>query len=270
MTLSFEQLFEIDELIDSKGWSSKLNRNGKSIKDLSFELFELSRTKEEYNLIKHLLSNYFLCTDYDEYVFNISRHIESVFFGERVIIIPISDEKLKIKSGHSVAYDLTRFINEDVFSEIHVVESLDSFYTTLDDFSIIVVDDFVGTGSQFRSFSRKCSARYGVDFSNIYLYSIALMLRAHRRIRGFCYDAYSCLEFKRALSDDDELNMIMPSLDIYEKLEKLAIVGKTYRRGYLKSEALVTMKKTPNNTLPIFWCKLESGGASWPAIFPRS
>ncbi|MCK4205970.1 hypothetical protein J3U99_14430 [Brucella pituitosa] len=269
MALTFEQLLEIDELIDRKGWSDKKNRKGDFIKDIAFDLFGLTNTVDQYELLKHLLSKYFLCTDFSEYCNEIARHIEIVFKDQNVVIIPVADEKQKIKSGHSIAYELTCYLDTTNFAEFHSLESLGSLEGRLNDFSILVVDDFIGSGTQFRSFSRNCSERYGVTKDNIYLYSIVMMKRAHNRIKDYCYGAFSCMEFERAISDDKEINDRMLASDVYANIEITADIGRNYRRGFLKSEALVTMKKTPNNTLPIFWCDAHTNGDKWPAMFPR-
>lgn len=269
MDISFEQLSEIDDILLHKGWDGIKNNKGDSVSDIAFSLFERVNDDDEYNLLKYLLEKYFLCTKYDDYCFEIARHIESVFYGEKIIIIPVSDERGKIKSGHAIGYDLTRYLDEDKFSEMLVQESLDYVKGRIGEFSIIVVDDFVGSGSQFRSFAKKCELSYGLKADDVYLYSIAMMARARDRIRPHCYAAVSMVEFMPSLSSPPGIGEGVDMIEIYSRIEGRAAVGKNYRRGFLKSEALVTMKKTPNNTLPIFWCKNDVAGNSWPAIFPR-
>ncbi|WP_336742946.1 hypothetical protein [Aureimonas altamirensis] len=269
MDISLEQLNEIDEILLNKGWKGIKNNKGNHVDDIVFSLFKHIHDEEEYMLLKSLILRYFLCTDYDTYCFNMAKHIESVFFGEKIIIIPVSDERGKIKSGHAVGYDLTRFLDEDKFSEMLIHESLDAVKLRLEDFSIIVVDDFVGSGSQFRAFARKCAASFGLHTSNMYLYSIAMMAKARERISNYCYAAVPMIEFLPSLSAPSDIDDALDPIAIYNRIEARASVTKSYRRGYLKSEALVTMKKTPNNTLPIFWCRIDKTGNSWPAIFPR-
>ncbi|MBD8662699.1 hypothetical protein IFT59_05480 [Rhizobium sp. CFBP 8752] len=269
MDISLEQLNEIDGILLKKGWGELKNNKGESLDSLTFSLFERLNDEEEFFLLKTLLDRYFLCTDYDQYCFDIAKHIESIFHGESIIIIPVSDDNRKIKSGHAISYDLTRFLDEEVFSEMRIQESLDSVSGRISEFSVIVVDDFVGSGSQFRAFARKCAANYGLQASNIYLYSIAMMAKARERISDYCYAATPMVEFSRSLSDPFQLDQPLDPITVYGRIEGLVDVGKNYRRGFLRSEALVTMKKTPNNTLPIFWCRHDQNGDVWPAIFPR-
>lgn len=269
MDMSFEQLFEIDQILSAKGWSKLRNNKGEPVENLTFALFERLEDNDEFNLLKILIDKYFLCMDYDSYCFEIARNIEAAFYGEKIVIIPVSDDRGKIKSGHAIGYDLTRFLEEGRFSEMLVQESLDAIKHRLDEFSVIVVDDFVGSGSQFKAFSRRCSATYGLSPSNVYLYSIVMMSKARERIGEHCYSAVPLFEFSPALSMLSHSSSELDPIAVYQRIEARASVGRTYRRGYLKSEALVTMKKTPNNTLPIFWCKNDISGGPWPAIFPR-
>lgn len=52
------------------------------------------------------------------------------------------------------------------------------------------------------------------------------------------------------------------------EIEKKLKPGK-YQFGYEKSEALVTMTRTPNNTFPVFWMNYEHKGSKFSPPFPR-
>jgi hypothetical protein len=54
----------------------------------------------------------------------------------------------------------------------------------------------------------------------------------------------------------------------YDAVEAILKCTEQYRRGFLGSEALVSLKRTPNNTLSIFW--YEGKEKNWPAPFPRN
>ena len=54
-----------------------------------------------------------------------------------------------------------------------------------------------------------------------------------------------------------------------KKIEnKIPKVSK-YRMGYEKSEALISLMRTPNNTFPIFWKGIISKGIEIDAPFQR-
>ncbi|KAB0681305.1 phosphoribosyltransferase-like protein [Aureimonas leprariae] len=266
---SFERLFEIDELISQKQWTHRRNNVGQNVREVALELAAKIDNDDQYELIKHLLGEYFLCTDYDEHCWSMSQRIEHEFSGRKVVIIPVSDESQKIKSGHSVAYDLTRFIDSNKFETFQIRESIVGLQQGIKEYSIIAVDDFIGSGTQFRSFSKKTVRENGVKVDHLHLYAIVMMQRAVSRVQDFCGSYFSMFKFQRSLSDDPILSGRINKLETYKLLESRLGVGKNYKRGYLKSESLVTLKKTPNNTLPVFWQKKASDGTDWPAIFPR-
>jgi hypothetical protein len=270
MELTFEQLLDVYELISQKGWLSENSAQTKILEDKAYELFSIAESPNEYKLLRALIDKYFLCKEYMKYSYALSNIIEGVFYGEKVIVIPVSDSDGKIKSGHSIAYELSSFLDRNLFDDCDVVESLQSFESKIKEYSIIVVDDFIGSGTQFRKFSRECQSRYGVDKGDIYLFSIAIMKGAYSRVLKECYGASSCFVFNKAISDDEGLSAQFDAMGAYKNIESRAMVGKNYTRGYLHSEALVTMKRTPNNTLPIFWCSSKSNGSAWPALFPRT
>lgn len=269
MHVNFEQLIEIEELIKEKKWEDLQNKNGNKINDIVFSLFEKVEDNEEYTLLKFLINNYFVCTDYWQHCFKIAENIYSVFFNEKIAIVPICDESSKIKSGHAIGYEVSAFLDKKKFATVEILESLDKIKENISDYSIIVIDDFIGSGSQFRKFVRRCEQLYNINTNNIYLYSIVMMNNTFLRINDFCYASFSIYNFPKALTDFHNQYPSLNHLDIYKRIESKIEVSKNYKRGYLRSEALVTMKKTPNNTLPIFWCEKAVNGQKWPAIFPR-
>ena len=54
-----------------------------------------------------------------------------------------------------------------------------------------------------------------------------------------------------------------------KEIEKLIPGDKFFSFGYNKSEALVTLNRTPDNTFPIFWRNHKKGGKVFQAPFPR-
>lgn len=77
---------------------------------------------------------------------------------------------------------------------------------------------------------------------------------------------------KRAISGQGNIGSFDEglALRIYDQIESHLSVAEEYKRGYEQSEALITLKRTPDNTLPIFWSRKDKDGTKWPAPFPRS
>lgn len=67
----------------------------------------------------------------------------------------------------------------------------------------------------------------------------------------------------------NESPILEQKLELMKSIEsKIPKVGK-FSFGYEKSEALVTLMRTPNNTFPIFWKDCTHKGQKLKAPFPR-
>jgi hypothetical protein len=53
------------------------------------------------------------------------------------------------------------------------------------------------------------------------------------------------------------------------EIEEMLAISSKFKFGYKKSEALISLDRTPNNTFPLFWCKKKRDGESWCAPFYR-
>lgn len=136
------------------------------------------------------------------------------------------------------------------------------------DFDIIIVDDFIGSGNQISSFIELCN----LNKSKTHVYTIIMQDISRDKVTPLVDRIYSSLPSrKRAITDGLSIGSFSVSNAkiIYERIESLIDINRDYSYGYEKTEALVTMKRTPNNTLPIFWTSRMKGGKKWPSPFPR-
>ena len=71
---------------------------------------------------------------------------------------------------------------------------------------------------------------------------------------------------QRGISDFYEDEILHENIQLMREIEDKMSIREKYKFGYKKSESLVTMCRTPNNTFPIFW---EESGNMKIAPFPR-
>ena len=74
---------------------------------------------------------------------------------------------------------------------------------------------------------------------------------------------------KKGISNFYEGNDLSTKSTIMTEIERLIPKVKNYKFGFEKSEALVTMAKTPNNTFPVFWKDFQKKGKLYKAPFAR-
>lgn len=119
---------------------------------------------------------------------------------------------------------------------------------------LILVDDYIGSGETAVSAIRWFVDEHYVSKENIIILSIAAQSIGMQYIQQEVgTEVYTCYRFNRGISD----YYTGDRLDIYtlmmNKIEDKLSVDNQYRFGYNKSEALISLIRTPNNTFPVFW-----------------
>lgn len=247
-------------------------KRGTIVDDIIFFLTEID-DPEATDLFLDIIDHYIIIKDYSDYVFSIASKIYSLFGKKDTIVIaPVRDEDgLTIKSGDSICYEIKSQLDPRSFKGIDTMTAYPTDTGYLKGKKILAVDDFIGTGSQFRKFSRKLQNEYAVARDDIYVFCIAAMYHRRERLQSMCHSFHAEILLEKILAaaangrPDTKVN------SLYDAVEALvSLKGPFYRRGYGKTEAAISLKRTPNNTLPPFWeTKRRGGGQEWPAPFPR-
>ncbi|MGA0532227.1 phosphoribosyltransferase-like protein [Hansschlegelia sp. KR7-227] len=260
------------EIASLNKWPRQFNATGSDIVDDIIRFINEIENAEQASLAIDILRQYIIIKDYHEHTISIVKKVYAKFSKqqERLILAPVHDEKSSlIKSSPSFCYDVMTQLNPRDFGSVEIFLPPYERMGSLVGQNILVFDDFVGSGSQFRKFSRHIQASFGAEKGRIYLFCIASMPHRHPRILQECQEVETELSSIQILK---YLAKIDPSRDVYglyDALESTLSIRPFYKRGYGRSEAAISMKRTPNNTLPIFWSTIRKGGKSWPAPFPR-
>lgn len=269
--LELTELQDLRSIFESNPGLQIRNNAGEEVFDVAAKL--MSRLNEEERLIVgELLENFLVVTDYEDHAMMIARSISSRYHRkDKIVLVPITDEKGGIKSSHSLIYEVQRFVEHGDIGNVILVDHYERAIADYKTHTIILIDDFVGSGSQMRKVCRKLeNAQFNIS-DNLEMQIICLQDSALPRLKKYCNKIFFYEIRRRAISENLGVKAFSrnKALAIYDAIEKNLSMRPYYKRGYNKSEALVSMKRTPNNTLPIFWCKQGRGGTKWPAIFPR-
>lgn len=222
-------------------------------------------------LFLSLLSRYKVLDQYEPYAYIMVQRIISYIESGRNVIITTPSIQLnsRPKSGDHLLYEIKSQLNGQGFSD-------NSFSTrnlvpekSVEGAVYVIVDDFSGTGDTITNAIEKLLA-IGVKAHNVKVEVIYAMDTAFKNIIGRGVLVNRQLSSKKSISEFDYEGegMSFNVGDAYDELESSLVIGETYKRGYKQSEALISMKRTPNNTLPIFWLP-EAREGEWPAPFPR-
>lgn len=122
--------------------------------------------------------------------------------------------------------------------------------------TIVLVDDFVGTGD---------TAVAAVDYihelvpsltdnSKIILFCIVALRHGVERLKNIGVKTYCAIERGRAISEEMDTGNRHVAVALMQGIEKrLKKLKKNYMFGYKGSEALVCLERCPNNTFPVYW-----------------
>ncbi len=270
--LKLFSIFTSKKWVDIEGHDETLKKFGELIESLD---------SKQIDLILELTERYTWITynDYQSHLRNILKNLceKELKNIERLFIFPIikpSNEN-ETKSGHAIMYMMTGVkASLSQLDNIKVIP-LQSF----DDISsenlklnnkdyIILVDDFIGSGNTLENtlteIKKNDTIKDNLSIVSVVIQKVALDSLNQRNINceyGIIMD--------KGISNHYQEPDLTNKLDIMKKIEDKIPKVKDYRLGYEKSEALVTLIKTPNNTFPVFWKEYSHKGESKKAPFPR-
>lgn len=244
-----------------------------------------SMDSEEQELIFKLTKNYknYGMSNYSKLLDDTLHGIDvnSVKRCEQIYLLPLiapSDRsRHETKSGHSLLYfaknqisKINSFKGKKVFS-LDNIDALNSApHLRRSRSMIIFFDDFVGTGET----AVEALDEYDMRYANLkdipWIACLVAQERGFEKVREFGVAISAAQIRKRGISDCREFESDPDiALKIMERIERRINVSDRFRFGYGRSEALVTMARTPNNTFPIFW--FAKGKTALKAVpFPRS
>jgi len=273
--LSFSKLYRI--FIDKK-WNEK---DGNKIVFDKFCQLLSNLSEVERNLIIELTERYTWIT-YSEY----SHHLTNVFNKiedeklkslKRIILFPIMrpEDERKTKSGHEVLYAVYAFkpflqrYKHIIFTKIETFEEItaDSF-TIRENEAIFLVDDYLGSGETIKATLDEILKNRNIKPNNLSVISISAQKESFDYIKSLGISVYTDHVSRKGISDYYSQPILEEKVAIMLKIEKL-IPKNRFRFGYNRSEALITLMRTPNNTFPIFWKEYKKNGSVFAAPFSR-
>lgn len=273
-----EALVELNKIFKKKGWFEK------DESDLVFEDFVtllVSLNKVQRRLIIELTERYLWISD-DEYGSKIKRLYEEIIEDnlldgiDTIYLFPISKlkDEHKAKSGTHIVY-LHRCMKRKLRAlETISIKSIESFQVLREhDFveteKLFLVDDFIGTGSTLKETLREIKVNKSISENMILILSIVTQQMATEYISQTNMRLYSCETANKGITNFYSDSEIVDKVNIMTNIENKICGISDYRFGYMKSEALVTLARTPNNTFPIFWADYYLKRKIQRAPFPR-
>lgn len=285
-----QMLDRLNSIFIMKGWDIDEDPN------MPFERFStnLARLEESDQLfILDITEKYnvYKLSDYEE-MLNQCLHnlnIRGYFDAKTIKICPllpftekmeIFEEKVlryskgekKVKSSNLVCYlfksnqiSYKDYLKNTKFEVSNYLEEKDILSLKNNESKLLLVDDYIGSGKTAES-AINSYTHLGVPVENITVLSLLIDEAGKKNLQKIevttvssNYENYSLKDFEGYIDDE-----------IREQVERIARklkIAKAYWFGYADTMGLVSLVRTPNNTLPFYW--FEKKDKDFYAPFPR-
>lgn len=266
-------------LFTEKGWVK--NEFYRDVLERFGNLME-SLTYEQTELILELTERY-TWLSYGEYSsilrkLFIELHKRKLNNITRIYIFPIKNVKheTQVKSGDVIQYvakGVTSLLNE--YSDIEIIhltkfeELEDDNLKIEDNCYVILLDDYIGTGKTLNSTLEKVFKNESINNNNLSILSTIINKDTVLELRQKEIDVLYGIETIKGISQFYNDEIVNHKVEIMKGIEDKIPGVKGFRFGFEKSEGLVTLLRTPNNTFPVFWKETKHRKKSIKAPFPR-
>lgn len=238
-------------------------------------------SEDQVQLILELTERYTWVT-YNDYHSQLRKLLKELYKNSlskksKVYIFPIIKPKDEddTKSGHAVMYMIDSIkASLDEYREIEFVKlnqfsdlGNEKMNITENDF-LILVDDYIGTGNTLSSTIEELMKNDTIKNSYAVL-SVVIQDDTIRQLQEKKIEHYYGYSMNKGISNNYDALILDEKIKTMKEIETKIPKVKNYRFGYEKSEALVTLIRTPNNTFPIFWKEFSNKGKTINAPFAR-
>jgi hypothetical protein len=235
----------------------------------------------ERSLLIELTGLYYWITG-DEYIhllLDVFKDIPAEFYesAKKLYLFPVikpTDEG-RPKSGTGLTYDIkAEFPRISKLRHISAstLEKFEQFKTkpgTKETELLCLVDDFIGTGDTLDQCLEAISQYMEINYDRMFIVAISCQQETHEHLIAKGVKIYSRYLIPKGISDFNEQATADKKKALMRKMEESVPGAKSFSLGFQESEAIITLKRTPDNTFPIFWKKARREGRWYDAPFYR-
>lgn len=254
------------DLFQHRGWEIKEDKY--SLFNRFCKTYDSFATKEEKALflkIARFVVNVTL-PDYCDLNSSLLLRIDALNEGARLInIAPMKDSNDRVSSSDFVAYlckSKDSYYIQELAGKSIQVYGLEFKFDTLDG-NLFIVDDFIGTGttasSAFEYYQKRGLKKEKLFICSYYVTTFFLQSAFYKKNKEhICFlHTVNCAKDLFSKSEQELLDSDAFRLKVKETLE------------FEKVGSVISLLRTPNNSLPILWKKRGSKHEPSSAPFPR-
>lgn len=218
-----------------------------------------------YELYVELLSKYTYHSDLHDDVLKIVEYIKNYpCKGKKYVGALVKKHESQIKSGVKLL-NMIKQINPDFIHSYDVYDN-DGFIDLSN--KLFLIDDFIGGGQTVED-CIEWHLDHGWIIDNIVVIVIAAMKYGYEVVTSSGINCYSLNMHDKCFDGGAIIDPNGVKRTLYQKWERELDVDHSVRMGNENSQSLITVTRTPDNTLPVFWSNYYWGGRKWRAPFPR-
>lgn len=269
---------QLAKIFNAKNWFAKDKEE--AIFDTFCELLR-AMTPEERVLMIELTQRYLWITgrEYEDEVIVALASVPDPILKEasKMFVFPIvkPGDEGRIKSGISLAYDVKSMIttlNHYRHLKPISIESFNGFKAapgTKEKELLFLIDDFIGTGDTFFQCLKEISSHMTIDYERLIVIAISIQKETYYKLIGQGIKVFVKHQIERGISDFNSPDVSKQKILLMKLIEESIPGAKSLSLGYEGSEATITLKRTPDNTFPIFWKRMRRNGRYLDAPFLR-
>lgn len=195
------------------------------------------------------------------------------------LVAPDDLENVEPKSGDMIVYVFKSlklpFEQKRIETSKNWAKLLDNRSHKTKKIKLLLVDDFIGTGDTAKKAINgiRSHRNWNSSTDEIAIFSIVIHKGGLDKLKHIVNDVIYRHTIDKGISKSDNWRIVVKldeCLKANDNIEKFINVHNKMKRGYGEQEALISMVRTPNNTLPVFWLGRKSHGIVWRPAFPRN
>ena len=252
--VTVDDVFLMTELFNRKSWNRYVGYE--SVLDAYIET--LGRmTGPEKVLFLDLTERFLWIMDYTtDIITQLNRILNQFNYQDYYVIRCIEkSEQRKSKSSGVVLYEIKNpVVQRKLVKPVHILNST-SDLKKLKDLSnslFILVDDFVGTGQTADDCMTDLKQIQPTIAGKMVVMCIVALEQGIQKLSNLHVPLFYRYRFNRGISDYYTGYQLRNNIRLMQQIENNFEIS-TYNFGYQGSEALVCLKRCPNNTFPIYW-----------------
>ncbi|GGG99076.1 phosphoribosyltransferase-like protein [Pedobacter zeae] len=269
---------QLTKIFKTKEWFSKDSED--IVYDNFCNLLEVLEPSER-ELLLELTDRYLWISgrDYEENIKEVINQISpSELDGlEKLYLFPIikpSDEG-KAKSGITLVYDVKSMMPKlSKYRHMSPIaldnfESFQQMSKTKGKSILFLIDDFIGSGDTLYQCLEEIEKQIALDNNRLVIATISCQKATYEAIQRKGIKIYSKYLVEKGITDFNDHPFIEEKKALMREIESQIPGARSFSLGWQESEAVITLKRTPDNTFPIFWKKLRKQGKFIGAPFYR-